>query len=320
MHIPYHARTDVGKTRDHNEDDYGYGEGPLGDLLVVCDGMGGHASGEVASHLAVETIVDAYYSAGGADRGQALEEAFVRANELIYIEGRGTMGTTGVAALFVGDAAVVANVGDSRAYLIRHGAPQQITRDHSLVGDQIAAGLITTEQSRSLYYRNVITRALGYQLEVAVDVFMVPVQLGDRLVLCSDGLHGLVEDAEIATIAAAAPLEQAVDTLIDLANERGGTDNITVLIAEVAGLDTAARASEIGAASDDLGGAPDERPTRLLRVDDPAPAIGPATALVSRDATPPAKRLAAPGAIIALMMMVVLLGAIWWMLPGIIAR
>jgi PPM family protein phosphatase len=248
MKVRYRGRTDVGKTRDHNEDDYGYGEGAqierFGELLVVCDGMGGHASGEVASHLGVETIIAAYYGAAGEDRVAALRQAFEEANARIHVEGRGSMGTTGVAALLHHDALHVANVGDSRGYLVRNGELRQITRDHSLVSEQVAAGVITAEQARSLYYRNVITRALGYQPDVAVDMFRWPLQPGDVIVLCSDGLHGLVSDDEIARIATSEPLDEAVDRLVDLANERGGSDNITVLIARVDELEWAVNGAE----------------------------------------------------------------------------
>ncbi len=244
MKLRHSARTDVGKTRDHNEDDFGIGEGAgvdqYGELLVVCDGMGGHAAGEVASRLGVETILSTYYSDSSSDRIDVLRRAFERANERIHAEGRGAMGTTGVAALFYNGMLHVANVGDSRAYLIRNDDICQISRDHSLVGEQVAAGVITADQAKSSYYRNVITRALGYQSEVQVDMFHLPLQVGDTVVLCSDGLHGLVSDEEIGEIARSMPLADAVDRLIDLANERGGTDNITTIIAHVDELNAAA--------------------------------------------------------------------------------
>jgi protein phosphatase len=147
------------------------------------------------------------------------------------------MGTTGVAALLLHDALHIANVGDSRAYLIRDGEIRQISRDHSFVGDQVAAGLITADQARSSPHRNVITRALGYQSGVTVDMFRWPLQIDDIIVLCSDGLHGLVSDAEIAQIAGEAAPDEAVHQLIDLANSRGGTDNITVAVVQVEQLD-----------------------------------------------------------------------------------
>lgn len=243
MKLRHSARTDVGRTRDHNEDDFGVGEGAgvdqYGELLVVCDGMGGHAAGEVASRLGVETILSTYYSDPSPDRVDVLRRAFERANQRIHAEGRGAMGTTGVAALFYKGMLHIANVGDSRAYLIRNDDICQISRDHSLVGEQVAAGVITADQAKSSYYRNVITRALGYQPDVQVDLFHLPLQVGDMIVLCSDGLHGLVGDEEISAIACSMPLADAVDRLIDLANERGGTDNITAIIAHVAELDDA---------------------------------------------------------------------------------
>jgi len=241
MKLRHSARTDVGRTRDHNEDDFGVGEGAgveqYGELLIVCDGMGGHAAGEVASRLGVETILSTYYSDASPDRVDVLRRAFERANARIHAEGRGAMGTTGVAALFYQGMLHVANVGDSRAYLIRNDEICQVSRDHSLVGEQVAAGVITADQARSSYYRNVITRALGYQSEVQVDLFHLPLQAGDMVVLCSDGLHGLVGDEEICEIVRSMPLADAVDRLIDLANERGGTDNITAIVAQVDELD-----------------------------------------------------------------------------------
>jgi protein phosphatase len=241
MKLRHSADTDVGKTRDHNEDSFGVGAPDqaerLGDLLVVCDGMGGHAAGEVASKIGVETILSIYYGEASEDRAQVLEQAFEQANEQIYARGNGSMGTTGVAALLLHDALHIANVGDSRAYLIRDGEIRQISRDHSFVGDQVAAGLITPDQARSSPHRNVITRALGYQSGVTVDLFRWPLQIDDIIVLCSDGLHGLVTDAEIARIAGEAAPDDAVHQLIDLANSRGGTDNITVVVVQVEQLD-----------------------------------------------------------------------------------
>ncbi len=317
MKLRHSARTDVGKTRDHNEDDFGVGEGAgveqYGELLVVCDGMGGHAAGEVASHLGVETILSSYYGDPSEDRTEVLQKAFERANEHIHAEGRGTMGTTGVAALLYQGMLHIANVGDSRAYLIRDGAIRQISRDHSLVGEQVAAGVITAEQARSLYYRNVITRALGYQSEVVVDLFHYPLQAGDTIVLSSDGLHGLVTDDEICQTALTLPLTDAVDRLIDLANERGGTDNITAIIAHVDDLDLpAAHAAERTAADQPTVELPvTVVPDQSLEEETPAPAVGaampgepaisPAATLRPRVAyAPPApRRLTWRGALLA---------------------
>src|SRR5689334_15925518 len=276
MKLRHSADTDVGRTRDHNEDSFGVGAPDqaerLGDLLVVCDGMGGHAAGEVASKIGVETILAIYYGEPSEDRAHVLEQAFEQANEQIYARGNGSMGTTGVAALLLHDALHVANVGDSRAYLIRDGEIRQISRDHSFVGDQVAAGLITAAQARSSPHRNVITRALGYQSGVTVDMFRCPLQSDDIIVLCSDGLHGPVADTEIQQIAGAAAPEDAVRQLIELANSRGGTDNITVVIAHVDQLDW-------------YGGDQDERQALRERVTVELPRTG-AHAAAQPDADP----------------------------------
>jgi protein phosphatase len=232
--------------------------------------MGGHAAGEVASKLGVETIIATF--AAGLPPADALREAFNAANAQIYTEGRGSMGTTGVAALFLDNALYVANVGDSRAYLIREGQIAQISHDHSFVSDQVAAGLMTAEQARTSNVRNIITRALGYQPEVQVDVFDLPLRPGDTVLLSSDGMHGLIEDGEIAEVASMLPPEQAVQRLIDTANERGGHDNITVVIAQVDEIDLPADGAE---------------PAKLAVGAAPAPAV------------PPERRLSRVGLLLA---------------------
>jgi protein phosphatase len=311
MKVHHSARTDVGRTRDHNEDSYGVGEGEpverFGELLVVCDGMGGHAAGEIASRVAVETIMADYYAVGDEERAAALEQAFSRANEQIYASGHGTMGTTGVAALLYQDALHIANVGDSRAYLIRDGAIRQLSRDHSFVSDQVAAGLITPEQARSSPHRNVITRALGYQPEVSVDLFRWPLQVGDIILLCSDGLHGLVTDEEIAEIALAHASDEAIDRLINLANERGGSDNITVAIARVDALDWDAQPVTEAELADEHARSTAELPVPEAIV--APPAVQPVAPAPS--APPPARpierRLTLLGGLLAMLLLSVLL-------------
>ncbi|HEU5100485.1 MAG TPA: Stp1/IreP family PP2C-type Ser/Thr phosphatase [Roseiflexaceae bacterium] len=321
MKLRHSADTDVGKTRDHNEDSFGVGEGEqaerLGDLLVVCDGMGGHAAGEIASKIGVETILSTYYGDPSEDRAHVLEQAFEQANEQIYARGQGSMGTTGVAALLLHDALHVANVGDSRAYLIRDGEIRQISRDHSFVGDQVAAGLITADQARSSPHRNVITRALGYQSGVTIDMFRWPLQIDDIIVLCSDGLHGLVSDAEIVKIAGEAAPDEAVRQLIALANSRGGTDNITVAIAHVEQLDwyggdqdeqadlherTTVELPVTGAhaALEPQANVPPPVPIQAS----PAPALAPAA--------PAERRLTLLGGLLALVLLAVLVGIIYF--------
>ncbi|HEX6292872.1 MAG TPA: PP2C family serine/threonine-protein phosphatase [Herpetosiphonaceae bacterium] len=240
MQLRHAARTDVGKTRDHNEDSYGMEAGgeraAAGALFVVCDGIGGYASGEVASDLAVKTIIDRFYAGADQPPEVALSAAFQEANRVVFNQGGGKMGTTGVAAQFRDDVAVIANVGDCRAYLIRSGKARQITHDHSFVAEQVAAGMLTAEQARESSYRHIITRAIGHRPEIEVDTFREPLLQGDVVVLCSDGLHGQVEPDEIALAVTKVPLDDACRGLVKLANERGGPDNITIIAVEVVAL------------------------------------------------------------------------------------
>jgi protein phosphatase len=237
MKVHYSADTHVGQQRQINQDTYGVQDATqpdeIGQLMVLCDGMGGHMAGEVASRRGVDTILERYYDSGQADRQEALRDAFQTANTRIYEEGQGTMGTTGVALLLRGDRLDVANVGDSRAYLVRQGQIQQLTQDHSFVWEQVAAGVLTKQQARYSHYRNMITRALGHRPDVDVDFFVEQVYDGDILVLSSDGLHGLLEDHEIAQAVSSMQPDAAVQWLIDEANQRGGNDNITVIVARL---------------------------------------------------------------------------------------
>lgn len=243
MKISCSGLTDVGRQRQINQDKYGLLDpaeaSTAGYLLIVCDGMGGHIDGEVASRLGVDTIIEYYQHTTETGSGGILEHAFLEANRRIYSQGRGEMGTTGVAALLRNNRLYVANVGDSRAYLIHgNGEIEQISRDHSFVWEQVAAGVLTREQARFSNYRNMITRALGHRPDVDVDIFEPRVlQVGDRVLLSSDGLHGLLEDNELAEIITSMAPDAAVHHLIDKANERGGSDNITAVIAHIEVLD-----------------------------------------------------------------------------------
>lgn len=235
MLLRHAARTDPGKTRDHNEDSYGIevADETGGSLFVVCDGIGGFASGEVASELAVKTIISHFFRSDDRDPQAALEAAFLHANEVVFRDGGGKMGTTGVAAFLDQDAIVVANVGDCRAYMVRDGKPRQISRDHSFVAEQVAAGMLTEQQARESSYRNIITRAIGHRPEIEVDTFREPLLQNDVIVLCSDGLHGQVDPDEIALAVTKVPLDDACRALIKLANDRGGPDNITIVAVRV---------------------------------------------------------------------------------------
>jgi serine/threonine protein phosphatase PrpC len=234
--------SDVGRARDHQEDALGVFAPPdldllarLGRLYVVADGMGGHNAGEVASQAALQEIYRAYYAAPGDDVAAALRRAIASANQMIYqlarADARQTgMGTTAAVAAVRGRDVEIANVGDSRAYLIRAGRIMQITEDHSWVEEQVRAGVLTPEQARVHPQRNVITRALGTGPAVEPDLFTGQMLEGDVLLLCSDGLTGHLADAELLEIAGQLPPEQAVKRLVDLANERGGSDNISVIV------------------------------------------------------------------------------------------
>lgn len=243
--------TDVGRKRKHNEDAYLL-DAERG-LFVVADGMGGHAAGEVASRLTVESIQE--FIAGTEDDhdntwpfgynnrysvdGNRLSTAVERANEKVMRavvnrpELKG-MGTTVVAALFDEKRATLVHVGDSRAYLYRDSELRRLTDDHSWVQEQVNAGILSEEEARSHPLKNVVTRALGGGAHVAVDLIEIPVGDGDRFLLCSDGLTGMVSDDEITeALSSSRSLEQIVRGLIDLANERGGVDNITAITVEV---------------------------------------------------------------------------------------
>jgi len=247
--------TDVGLHRDHNEDALGLlpeGYQPAaaqrGHLFAVADGMGGGAKGEVASRLAIETLFAAYYGSAPELAPQAaLQAAFAAANEAVHREGQhlefGMMGTTLVACLLVEDMVLVTNVGDSRAYLLRDGAIYQLSEDHSLVAEQVRAGVLTPDQARRSAQRNIITRAIGHQPTVQGDQYQVaPLRAGDVLLLCSDGLHSLVEDEELLRIGLQADLTRAAVEYIAAANARGGYDNVTCLLVRILAVEPRAAA------------------------------------------------------------------------------
>ena len=235
------AATDVGRRRTGNEDSFllwtAPDDGPhaADSLLIVCDGMGGSNAGEVASRMAVDTVAREFASAPAEDTAKALGHAVEIANEEIWELSRtrsdlNGMGTTCTALAVKGDRVLVAHVGDSRAYLVRGHQATQLTTDHSLVQQLVARNQLTAEEARHDPRRNVVTRSVGVGPELEVDLVSVdePLQTGDTLVLCSDGLHGQVSDDEIAGFAMGDSLESACSDLIELANERGGPDNITV--------------------------------------------------------------------------------------------
>ncbi len=253
--------TDVGRKRQHNEDSM-LVDSSLG-LFIVADGMGGHAAGEVASNRATEVVrqhitanrhllkdLSANPSQESRSAAQALMEvAIQRACSDIYrmaqtdTSKRG-MGTTFVCLAVGGNKGVIGHVGDSRVYLVRHGQCHRLTEDHTLVAAQLKAGTITKEQAAASQYRNVITRAVGIQESVQVDTLIVDLVPGDMFILCSDGLHGYVEDEEMLPLVANVNAADLPKKLVDTANERGGKDNITAVVVKVAGDAVAEETSE----------------------------------------------------------------------------
>ncbi len=242
--------TDVGRKRNHNEDSFLIDEDLQ--LYVVADGMGGHAGGGTASRIAVETIdrelrkiresANTPFALTSTLQESPLpdiiREAVERACVSIFHAAQedprlAGMGTTVISLMVKDDQAFFAHVGDSRAYLIRGDLIQQISEDHSLVNEQIKAGMITPEEAKHSRYKNIITRSVGFEEEVQVDVMGLVTEPGDLFVLCSDGLANMLEDKELLDVVRKTPFEDTPKKLIELANDRGGDDNITVIVVKV---------------------------------------------------------------------------------------
>jgi protein phosphatase len=227
------VKTDVGLIRSTNEDRYAV----LPYLLAVADGMGGVQAGEIASGMVIDVLSTSAYSDEDPERD--LGEAVRRANELVYAKASGReeyrgMGTTVTALLIRGDMAVVAQVGDSRAYLLRDGEIKRLTQDHSLVGELLRNGSITPEEAMYHPQRNLLTRAIGTGSTVNVDTARIRLTFDDVIVLCTDGLTSLVDDHEIKEhVMRYADPQRASEALVDLANSRGGNDNTTVIVAHM---------------------------------------------------------------------------------------
>ena len=265
IRVQVFAKTDQGRTREHNEDNFLVADltrreaslqpsvrqhdvGERGTLFMVADGMGGAAAGELASEMATKIVYDHLVEHWDADADTAaqqfasrLREAVEAANARIHEhakshpEVRG-MGTTATVAGLLGDKLYLTQVGDSRAYLVRNGTAVQLTKDQSLMQRLVEAGELTEEEAAQSERRNIILQALGPDSKVKVDLTHQELRKGDTLVLCSDGLSGQVKKEEIGQIAGGeADLQNACDKLIALANERGGPDNITVVVARFDG-------------------------------------------------------------------------------------
>lgn len=231
------ALTDVGRHRTHNEDFVATG-GSGGILYaIVADGMGGHLAGEIASEMAVNIVKESLDNIkddiGVEELKSCVKMAYIDANSKIYEYAENNekvmgMGTTLVCAVILKDKLIIANVGDSRAYSITEDEMEQLSRDHSFVQKLVDTGVITKEQAMHHPKRNYITRAMGTEEGIKTDVFEFP-YTGQTVLLCSDGLCGLVTDEEIKNIVNA-DFEKAASELVKLANEKGGTDNITVAL------------------------------------------------------------------------------------------
>jgi serine/threonine protein phosphatase PrpC len=241
-------RTDIGRTRSTNEDNL-ISVVPQdsqllqakGALFVVSDGMGGHSRGEVASALAVQKVKEYYYQDLQDDIPTALQQAIKQANVTIYQANEAErvrggsgfgMGATCVAAVLHDQMLYAANVGDSRVYVLHEGQLRQVTRDHSMVAQLVERGQITPAEARTHEKRSQIYRSLG-QPEVEADLFSEPVQEGDTLILCTDGLSGVVEDEDLRAIVEQYSPEESVQHLIARANEEGGPDNVTAIVVRV---------------------------------------------------------------------------------------
>jgi serine/threonine protein phosphatase PrpC len=260
--IEVFGKTDVGLIREHNEDNFlvadvtaavraadgrppfTFSLGEKGALLLVCDGMGGAAAGEVAAQMAADAIYEALTSANGQPRdgfARLLRRAVQRANERIFIQSRDNqsergMGTTCTAAGLVDDTLVIAQIGDSRCYVLRDGKLAQVTKDQSLAWQLIEAGAMTADEAKAFEHANIILQALGVQENVEVVLSQVHLRKGDVALLCSDGLHGPVTDEEILSVLVTEPdLQKAGEALIQKALDRDGPDNITVALARFDG-------------------------------------------------------------------------------------
>ena len=349
------GHTDVGRTREHNEDAFVVADltrcnasltpelqtheaGDRGTLFMVADGMGGAAAGEIASEMAVEIIHQELQEAlaDGAPPSEeqfaaAIKRATASANAHIHTfavehpEYRG-MGTTATVAGLLGDTLYLAQVGDSRAYLVRGGVGRQITKDQSLMQKLIEAGEMTEEEAEQSERRNIILQALGPEANIKVDLTHQRVRRGDLLVLCSDGLSGQVRADEIARVVSSEPnLSAACSRLIDLANESGGPDNITVVVArfEGDGLDAPAETDDVGhrifplssdsgptPAVDRLGTATTKEMPVASRMNTLPPEAFVLTSSIPDDG---AARRRSRGTLIAMLLLLVMLSAaMWW--------
>lgn len=237
----YSVLTDIGRARSQNQDAvFATDEavGSLPNLFVVADGMGGHKAGEYASNQAIALVKREVASDTESEPVQIINQGITAANNSIYEEAtqdatKSGMGTTMVVATISDHHMCVGNVGDSRLYVYREGQLQQITQDHSVVGEMVRKGEMPKEQARNHPKRNLITRAVGAEKEIRVDFFDETLADGDLVLMCTDGLTSMVEEKQIEEVlASAVSLQEKANRLVELANDNGGRDNITIIIIE----------------------------------------------------------------------------------------
>lgn len=248
LDIDFAQVSDTGRSRDHNEDYVGHVVADTdarirshGWLFALADGVGGHACGEVASREAVETVLTGFRKAPGSEPPSGLLTRLVQAaNIRVYEAGRNaspggtSMATTIVACAIRFDRAVIAHVGDSRCYLVRHGHLKQLTRDHTVVNDQLKLGVLTAREAAEHANKHLLSRSIGADLFVNVDTIDTQVLPGDSLLLCSDGFHGAVPEAQVGNIINnLEDVRMAADKLVQLANELDGGDNISVQLVRI---------------------------------------------------------------------------------------
>ncbi len=235
------GKTDIGKNRDMNQDFMFMSDtsvGNLPNLYILADGMGGHNAGEYASQKSVEVIVEEIIKSKDKEPSKLLNEAIEKANLRIFEDAisdneKSGMGTTIVAVTFIGDTAYVANVGDSRLYIVTDGL-NQVTTDHSLVEEMVRKGQLSRDKTFGHPDKNIITRAVGVTESVTADIFEQSVNPGDKILMCSDGLTDMVSEDDIYSIISKNDdMDRCVDELIATANANGGKDNVTIIIIEV---------------------------------------------------------------------------------------
>lgn len=242
MHLAVAAGSDVGRVRKGNEDSYYADANEHRGLFIVADGMGGHAAGEVASHMAVGIVSDDLAELNDLENAHAFEtvsDALRHANEAVFErtlleKDKHGMGTTASVLVLADERFIIGHIGDSRIYLLRNGELRQLTHDHSVVQEQLDAGIITQQEARNHRQSNVITRCIGMEFHLEADITDGDVQVGDVFLLASDGLTGMVEDWRLQQLLASRlPPARIIDAMIEEANARGGVDNITAVVVRI---------------------------------------------------------------------------------------